>query len=194
MTADEIVAALERTPLLTIAEMRAAFDRPENCKAHGFYAWWLINVDTLPDVPTTPHPSEPVGLLYVGVGPGRATSLKRVLRDRLKDHTRHNTGQSTFRLDLASFLFEREGWRPYWTDRAMLTKEDNAALSTWQETNLHAQWVEVATPWEPEPSVIARMRPPLNRGHNESHPFYREVGKARDRFRDAARCPPTSGG
>src|SRR3954471_20996634 len=114
-------------------------------------------------------------------------SLKRVLRDRFKDHTTRNTGQSTFRLDLASFLFEREGWHPCWTDRSMLTRNDNAALSRWQTAPLRVQGVKPAAPWKRESEVIAQMRPPLNRRHNESHPFYVEVGMARDHFKDAAR-------
>jgi hypothetical protein len=48
--------------------------------------------------------------------------------------------------------------------------------------------VEVAKPWEPEPAVIKLMRPPLNRDHNQSHPFYDEVGRARGRYRAAARA------
>jgi hypothetical protein len=89
VTAHRIKEALERIPLLTIDEMAAALNA--RSRAHGFYAWWLVHRDALPDVPTTPHPFEPVGLLYVGVGPGGATSLKRTLRDRFIDHTRRNT-------------------------------------------------------------------------------------------------------
>lgn len=131
-------------------------------------------------------------MLYVGVGPGGPRS-KRALLDRFKDHTRRNTGNSTFRLGLASFLFAREGWRPVWTDRAMLPQADNAALSSWQATHLRVQWVEVSKPWESESAVIALMRPPLNRHHNETHPFYGAVGRARHRYRAAARADDSSG-
>jgi hypothetical protein len=34
------------------------------------------------------------------------------------------------------------------------------------------------------------MKPPMNREHNEKHPFYASMGEARDRFRDAARLAP----
>lgn len=180
-----VVAELQRLPLLTVAEMSSALDAER--AAHGMYAWWLVNSDALPTVPTTTHPSEPVGLLYVGVGPSSVRS-KRKLRDRFRDHTRTNTGSSTFRLVLASFLFEREGWRPYWTDRPMLSKADNDALSEWQAASLRAQWVEVTEPWQTEPDVIGAMRPPLNREHNEAHPFYDTVGDSRDGFRAAARA------
>ena len=184
--AQRIKAALERVPLLTIPETAAALNAEP--RAHGFYAWWLLDREALPEVPATPHASEPVGLLYIGIGPGRRMSVKRTLRDRFKDHTRRNTGNSTFRLDLASFLFERESWSPVWTDRAMLTKTDNDALSAWQANNLRVQWVEVPEPWRLEVSVIKLMRPPLNRDHNEAHPFYHDVGRARERYRAAARA------
>ena len=189
-TTAELVAGLQRTPLLTIPQMRAELDAQRS--VHGMYSWWLVNADALPTVPTTPHPSEPVGLLYVGIGPGSARSLKRKLRDRFSDHTKKNTGGSTFRLVLASFLFEREGWQPYWSDRPLLTKPDNDALSEWQAENLLAQWVEVDRPWEHETDVVHTMRPPLNRQHNEAHPFYTAVGSSRDKFRAAARA--NSGG
>jgi hypothetical protein len=32
------------------------------------------------------------------------------------------------------------------------------------------------------------MRPPLNRAHNATHPFYADVGRARQRYRAAARA------
>jgi hypothetical protein len=186
VTPEDIATALHRTPLRSIAEMRDALAaRP---RAHGSYAWWLIDADAPPEVPATPHPTEPAALLYVGIGPGGPRSGRRALRDRFNDHTQRNTGNSTFRLDLAALLFEREGWRPVWTDRAQLPKEDNGALTAWQATNLRAQWIEVSRPWESEPAVIALMRPPLNRAPNATHPFSGEVGRARERYRAAARA------
>jgi hypothetical protein len=50
------------------------------------------------------------------------------------------------------------------------------------------QWVEGPQAWESEPAVIALMRPPLNRAHNATHPFSGEVGRARERYRAAARA------
>jgi hypothetical protein len=38
-----------------------------------------------------------------------------------------------------------------------------------------------------EDKVIEAMKPPMNRDHNDSHPFYNRMGDARDRFREAAR-------
>lgn len=108
-----------------------------------------------------PHPSQdpapvPSGrALYLGIGPGGARSFKRTLRDRFNDHTRKNTGGSTARLVLASFLFGRAGWRPHWSDRPLLTKTDDDALS-----------VCFSGPRSP------RGRRSTNRDHNESHTFY----------------------
>jgi hypothetical protein len=180
------VAGLQRSPLLSIPDMQTELDAVRS--VDGVYAWWLINPDALREVPAVPHPTESAGLLYVGVGPSRASSLTRKLRERFGDHTRGGTGRSTLRLALAAFLFEREGWRPYWTDRPVLTEAHNEALSEWQAANLRMQWCEVARPWEMEAAVIRAMRPPLNRKHNRSHPFYPVCGAARRRFREAARA------
>jgi GIY-YIG catalytic domain-containing protein len=166
--------------------MRAQLDGEQT--ARGIYAWWLAISDALPGVPTTPHPSESVGLLYVGIGPGSARSLNRTLRDRFRDHTTKNTGASTLRLVLAAFLFESQGWQPYWRDRPLLRKGDNIALSAWQATNLLVQWTRFADPWEIEADVVDVMRPPLNRDHNERHEFYSKVGAARAHFRAVARA------
>lgn len=187
VTAPEIVDALQRTPLLTVSQVRSALDREPDTR--GTYAWWLTTPEELPSVPATPHPSEPVGLLYVGIGPDSENS-KRKLRDRFNDHTKRNTGNSTLRLILAGLLFEWKRWEPFWTDRPMLEKPDNDALSAWQEAHLLVQWVEVPEPWLLEAEVIGLMRPPLNRKHNAAHPFYKEAGDARDRFRQAAQQNP----
>lgn len=178
-----VAVGLRRTPLLSAGEMRLALDHNE--AAHGIYAWWLINSEALPGVPATPHPSENAGLLYVGVGPGSASS-KRKLRARFLDHM-GDTGRSTLRRVLASLLYEREGWRPYWTDRPLLSDGDNDALTTWLTENLRVQWVQVAEPWAIEADVIRLMRPPLNRKHNQTHTFYAKTGEARSRFREAAK-------
>lgn len=182
ITSDEVVAGLQRTPLLSIAEMAAALDA--DGAAHGIYAWWLVNTAALPEVPTAPHPSELLGLLYVGIGPASARS-KRTLRARFRDHT-SDTGRSTLRRTLAALLYEHERWRPYWTDRPLLTDLDNDALTSWQAANLRVQWFRMAEPWTVEAAVIRAMRPPLNRAHNQAHPFYEQVGAARKRFREAA--------
>jgi hypothetical protein len=73
----------------------------------------------------------------------------------------------------------------------MLTAADNDALSAWQTQNLRVQWVEVPEPWRFEGDVLSVLRPPLNREHNQSHPFYVEAGRARNAYRAAARANPS---
>ena len=60
------------------------------------------------------------------------------------------------------------------------------ALTAWMDINLRVQWVHVPEPWDIETEIVRLMRPPLNRTHNQEHPFYKEVGEARERFRAAA--------
>ena len=152
----QVVAGLQRTPLLSISEMRATLDADR--AARGIYAWWLIDSQALPAVPTTAHPIEPFGLIYIGIAPGRASS-KRVLRARFGDHGK-DTGRSTLRRALASLLYQQEGWRPRWTDRPLLTEADNDALTAWMDINLRVQWVRVPEPWDIEGEIVRLMRPP----------------------------------
>jgi hypothetical protein len=181
-TTGQVIAGLQRTPLLSISEMRAA--RGAERTAHGIYAWWLIHSEALPAVPTTAHRVEPCGLIYVGIGPGRASS-KRVLRTRFGDHGK-DAGRSTLRRALASLLYQREGWQLQWTDRPLLADADNDALTGWMDANLRVQWVSVLEPWNIEARIVREMCPPLNRAHNQAHPFYNELGAARKSFRAAA--------
>ena len=181
-TSRQVIAGLQRTPLLSISEMRATLDADR--AARGIYAWWLIDSQALPAVPTTAHPIEPFGLIYIGIAPGRASS-KRVLRARFGDHGK-DAGRSTLRRALASLLYQQEGWRLQWSDRPLLTNADNDALTAWMDANLRVQWVRVPEPWVIEAEIVGRMRPPLNRTHNHAHRFYKEVGEARERFKVAA--------
>ncbi|HEY5260836.1 MAG TPA: hypothetical protein VIJ33_01855 [Solirubrobacteraceae bacterium] len=185
LTSAEVIAGLQRTPLLSIRETRGSLDGDR--AAHGIYAWWLTSPEALPGVPTAPHRTEPVGLVYVGIAPGTATS-QRSLYKRFGDHARE-AGRSTLRYGLASFLFEQEGWKPRWrTDRPMLSKPYDRALTEWMETNLLVQWVRRPEPLSIEPAIVREMRPPLNREHNQAHPFYEAVGASRERFRKAAQA------
>jgi hypothetical protein len=137
-------------------------------------------------MPAPPHPIEPYRLLYVGVAPNAARSSSNLLK-RLRQHTAANIGSSTFRLGLTALLFEREGWTPFFTDRPTLNDADRAALGCWQHEHLRVQWCEVEKPWTSEAAVIAAMEPPMNRSHNERHPFYTSMGVARNALRRSAR-------
>lgn len=158
----------------------------------GFYAWWCQSAAVPGDALAPTHPAGlGYSLLYLGIAPNSVRS-KRNLRSRLRQHTGANLGGSTFRLSLAALLSEREGWTPIWTDRPCLEQSDLDALLAWQRTNLRARWCKVAEPWRPglESEVIRLMTPPLNRDHNEAHPFYGTIGDARSALREAARSRP----
>lgn len=188
VTADELVAALIAKPFHRYDDL-AARSPTAPPATHGLYAWWQVAA-ALPGIPGTPHPTDPaVELLYVGTAPKDADS-KSNLRNRLGNHHRAAIGSSTFRFDLTALLWEREGWRPGWTDRPKLLGADLAALAAWQRDHLSVQWVECTAPWDAERDVVHTMRPPLNRDHNSGHPAYGLVGDARDALRAAARANP----
>jgi hypothetical protein len=183
MKAQQIVDALQSRPVPT---PDVVSQLPEG---GGFYAWW-VNPDGLARVPTTPCPdAESYGLLYVGIAPGNSGSSATIKSRVVGNHLKGNTASSTFRFSLASLLFEQENWTPLRrTKKVVLDPSDNAALSRWQQANAALTWVECADPWQGslEADVIRLMRPPMNRDHNEDHPFYESMGEARSRFRAAA--------
>jgi hypothetical protein len=184
MTVAEIVAELRRPPLYDIAAARATGGVPA---APGFYAWWAV-AGALPVMAGPAHPSEPFELLYVGIAPHGAASSAG-LRSRLcRQHIGGNVAASTFRLGLASLLWEREGWTPCRSasGRYRLPAADNRGLSVWQREHLRVRWAVAAEPWRLEAEVIAVMKPPMNRAQNAHHPFYGRMGEARARFRAAA--------
>src|SRR4051812_15513039 len=181
----EIAAALRRPPVHTIAETEATTGAPGE---PGLYAWWAVP-DAVPGMPAIPHPSEPLGLLYVGIAPSNAASAAQ-LRSRLcGQHIGGNIGSSTFRFGLGALLWESEGWTPRRSasGKYTLDRDDNDALSVWQRDHLRLRWVVVTKPWCFESTVIATMKPPMNREHNQDHPFYDAMGRARAGFREAAR-------
>jgi hypothetical protein len=135
------------------------------------------------------HAHEPYGLLYVGIAPDTERS-RSSLRKRIRQHSDAAVGSSTFRYGLAALLCDRAGWRPVWTDRPKLADDDLAALGQWQRTHLRVSWIVAEQPWLLEPTVVRLMRPPMNREHNESHPFHSKMGRARTRFRNLAKASP----
>lgn len=185
MDVAEIVIALQSLPFRRYDDLAAGAPAAPPT-THGLYAWWQ-SAGALLGVRTTPHPLAPgFELLYVGTAPKDGTS-KSNLRKRLSNHHHAAIGSSTFRLDLAAFLWEVEGWQPGWTDRPKLADADIAALGDWQRKYLHVQWVECPKPWNSEDAVVRAMAPPLNREHNQQHRAYASVGDARDALRQAAR-------
>jgi len=178
VTATKGIQGLHRTPLRTLQDAHAALAAMPD--AHGIYARWLIDPSAMPGTPTTPHPNTSAGLLYIGVGPGAPASK------RFSDHLRE-AGKSTLRYTLAALLYERECWTPTWRrDRPVLSDPHAEALSQWMAKNLRVQILTTLQPFDIEPEIVSGMRPPLNRTHNRTHPFYGLVGEARHSYRTAA--------
>jgi hypothetical protein len=86
-------------------------------------------------------------------------------------------------------------WQPVMTDRPLLTRDDNRALTKWQHEQLRLTWRTHPEPWAVEHEVIAQLQPPLNLAGNSAHPFAATVSAARRRFKDRAllRISPIGG-
>jgi GIY-YIG catalytic domain len=179
--ARQIIASLSASPLRSVDEAR--MEAPE---APGFYSWWCKPEAVPGKMPAPAHPTEPYRLLYVGIAPNAARLGSNLLK-RLRPHTAANIGSSTFRLGLTALLYESEGWTPFLTDRPTLNDVDRAALGDWQREHLRVRWCEVKEPWSNEAAVISGLHPPMNRQHNEGHPFYTSMGVARNALRRSAR-------
>jgi hypothetical protein len=179
---ERVVDELLGLPMARIEEARiAAPEKP------GSYAWWCDRSAIPPKLPAPPHPTEPYNLLYVGIAPSGPRSASN-LRRRLRQHTSANIGSSTFRFSLTALLWQQEGWRPRWNDRPILDDRDLSSLGSWQLQHLAVRWREDGEPWSTESKVISLMRPPMNRDHNDRHPFFTSMGVARNELRRAGRA------
>lgn len=177
---ERIVAELTAAPKSLAKAQRSLPAEP------GLYSWWTRR-GSIPSVPQCPHESEPdLDLFYVGISPSRATSTRTLRARIIQNHLGGNTGSSTFRLTLASLLFEEKGWVPLMQSSAVLLADDNRALTIWQHENLRLNWAVQPKPWTIEHEVIKRLNPPLNLAGNKSHPFATTLSAARKRFKEAA--------
>ena len=177
---DEVITQLTSIPK-SLKEATGASGLPRN---PGLYAWWTVR-GSIPDVPHCPHPELPnLGLFYVGISPSSAKSSQNLRKRVAGNHIKGNTGGSTFRLTLASLLFETMAWQPVMTDRPLLTRDDNRALTEWQHEHLRLTWATHPEPWAIEHEVIAQLQPPLNLAGNRAHPLAATVSAARRRFKD----------
>lgn len=122
-------------------------------RGSGVYAWWATPA-VFPDLPGPPNGTDPsYRLLYIG----RATSLRgRILRNHLR-----RSGSSTLRRTLAGLLGS-EGYRTTWTDRVVLTPEDEVRLTAWMYAHLRLTWAEEEEPSSVEAELVSRLHPPLN--------------------------------
>ena len=153
----------------------------------GVYAWWCLP-GALAGISGLLHPDGERELLYVGIARSGPSSGATLHSRVVGNHIHGTTGQSTLRRSLASLLHEQEGWRTRFTDRPLLLADDEARLNNWMREHLALSWAVHEQPWTVEAQVIAELAPPLNQSANSSHPLYRQVREARQRWRTAARA------
>lgn len=155
----------------------------------GLYAWWLADLGALPRVSTSPHPSEPLGLVYIGIAPKDAGWAQTIRTRILEKHLGSALSGSTLRRALAAFLWQPRRWHPCVTrgGKLALPPQESAALTRWMERHLRVSWRADAEPWDSEPTLVTDMAPPLNSDHNRAHPFYPTLRAARARLAAAAR-------
>ncbi len=151
----------------------------------------------LPGVPTSPHPTEPLGLVYIGIAPKDAGSAQTIRTRILEKHLGSALSGSTLRRALAAFLWQPRRWHPCMTPagKLALLPQESAALTTWMERHLRVSWRTDAEPWNSERTLVTDMAPSLNSDHNRAHPFYPALRAARARLTAAARAQgPCKGG
>jgi hypothetical protein len=184
MEAEAVAQALQSGTLATVSEAIAAAGIPS---VPGFYAWWVMSA-ALPGLPVWQSTPDGCRLIYVGIAPSRQSSAASLRSRVCRQHIAGNVNASTFRFGLAALLWKQKGWQPRVTNsgKVRLTSEDNVALSDWQQQHLRVSWAAVEEPWRYEREVIAILAPPMNREHNQAHPFYEAMGTARSAFRMAA--------
>jgi hypothetical protein len=180
-----VIKSLERMP---VSVETAMLPPPQGVpNTGGFYAWW-VRRGSLPTEPERPHPTDPSSLLlYVGISPARASSSQTIRGRVIGNHINGNTGSSTFRFVLASFLIHDLDLHPTRSGtKVVLSASENERLRAWQHEHLRLTWCGRERPWEIEQRVIEAMKPPLNAAGNSSHPFYSTVKTNRAAFRAAA--------
>lgn len=182
-----IVEALRGNPVDLVTARKPATDGGLPPEA-GFYAWWTKR-ESIPGVPTNPHPSTPsLDLFYVGIAPVGPTSSSNLRSRVIGNHMSGNTGSSTFRLTLAALLLDALDLHPRRAaKKVVLAADENASLSRWQEEHLSLTWCVSPDPWDGEDDVIELMAPPLNLAGNSRHPFHPTLTAARSSFRTHAR-------
>jgi len=164
-------------------------NRPSPVPAtRGLYAWFFDNVPpTVPLGDVSAHHG--LKLLYVGIAPSRPTTSS-TLRSRVRQHHRGNASASTLRLTLGCLLRDQlaiQLRRTGSTGRLTFGKEGEEQLSDWMATNAFVCWVEHPEPWRVAREVIATLRPPLNLGENEGHPFCAQLSALTSEMKKKAR-------
>jgi|SRR5579859_1178154 len=191
MTIPVIIAELHKVPI-DLLTARLPASRGGVPPELGLYAWW-VRQDSLPDIPSHPHPVDPrLDLLYLGIAP-QAGSSRATLRSRVcHQHLNGNIEGSTLRRSLAALLRDPLSLQPYRRGRKIrLSPLDEAQLTKWQDEHLCLTWAVHPQPWTVEAQLIAALAPPMNLEHNAVHAFYATMKLARAAFQShAGEFPP----
>ena len=163
----------------------------------GVYGWYF---DRLPAaVPVADcHKVGDWTLAYVGISPkapptnGKPPS-KQHLRQRVRYHFRGNAEGSTLRLTLGTLLAADLGiqLRRVGSGKRMTFAAGEARLTAWLEVHARAVWVEHATPWTLEHTILKAVSLPLNLQDNWDHPFHPALSTIRKQAKAEASGLPT---
>ncbi|MFH5212081.1 GIY-YIG nuclease family protein [Antrihabitans spumae] len=149
--------------------------------ASGLYAWWAepVTFESLAGPPNGRDSS--MRLLYIGLA---STLRRRIVSNHLK-----RSGSSTLRRTLAGLLLDSEQYKTMWTDRVVLSPQDEHRLTTWMHNHLALTWCAHPDPAAVERTIIEILRPPLNVDF-ASGPNLAAIKKARAAYTESAGRKP----
>lgn len=171
-TIDEVQASFLNAKQYTISE---CISHKSELPKSGIYGWYFakdVFKNAIVNVPYDGCVSNlDYYLMYVGIGPSRATS-KKILSDRLiKNHFNGSARNSTVRKSIGCLLREELGLIPCKKDGNKFNFGDGEEiLSKWLRSNASVAFVAVDEPWLYEDAIISKLQPPLNIDGNP-HPF-----------------------
>ena len=179
MEAKDIGAVIKRLKRIPSAWKRRCFRRHRVFRAlvastPGGSSEALL--PTCPRIPIPPIPHRSCCTLELA----RRVIMSQTVRGRvIGNHINGNTGSSTLRFVLASFLMSSLDLHPRTKGTKIgLDDGDNQRLRDWQYDNLRLTWCERDQPWEVEHSVIEAMKP-AQLGRKQFAPVLRDSqGKA----------------
>lgn len=187
-------ALLAPTRLFTREEV---LSRPSPVPATGgVYAWYF---DAIPSgVPSKGcHTANGHTLIYVGISPSRPPTngrpaSRQTLRTRVRYHFRGNAYGSTLRLTLGALLADELGiaLRRLGSGTRLTFSSGEDLLSDWMSNHARVCWIEDATPWLLEHTLISQLVLPLDLDQNRHSPFHQGLSALRGAQRAGAKVLP----
>lgn len=127
-----------------------------------------------------------LALLYSGTVPGRKGS-KGNLRDRIRNHLKNTSRQSSLRLSLGALLIDKLSLEPRKRpDGRVDFGSTERILSEWIARHGAVSWLSGPDPWQMEGNLLKSLGVPLNLHRNEGHPFFHFLAGARAHVREKA--------